>query len=52
MKALRYLPGIRDQLQFLPPGARTKVKASLELLAHNRKDLDVTRLRGEFLKPL
>lgn len=52
MKTLRYHPGIRDQLQLLPPAARHKVRASLESLARGEKGLDLKRLRGDFRKPL
>jgi plasmid stabilization system protein ParE len=53
VKALRYLPGIRDHLHLLPPTARIKVKAALEDLAGNRKGgLDVKGLRGDFRRPL
>jgi mRNA-degrading endonuclease RelE of RelBE toxin-antitoxin system len=52
LTALRYLPGIRDQLHLLPPATRTKVKASLEGLARGDAGLDVRKLRGDFRKPL
>lgn len=52
MKALRYLPGIRDQLRLLAPAARARVKASLEQLAAGKNGLDVRTLRGEFPKRL
>ena len=52
VRALRYLPGIRDPLQVLPPAARRKVKADLEALARSRKGLDIKRLRGDFRVPL
>ncbi len=52
MKVLRYYPGIREQLQSLPPGPRGKLKTTLDILARSRKDLDVKRLRGDFRHPL
>jgi mRNA-degrading endonuclease RelE of RelBE toxin-antitoxin system len=52
VKALRYLPGIRDELHRLPPAARRSVKAALEGLARDEDNLDVRRLAGKFRHPL
>lgn len=48
---IRHLPGIRDQLQALPPEARRKVREALHSLAAGN-EADVRLLQGDFTRPL
>lgn len=50
--AIRYLPGIRDDLAALPPTARSAAKEALQGLAAGARDVQTKRLRGDLRKPI